>query len=63
MMLINEFTKHGKMEGALKIISNMIEFGLNPDVTIYNKWFGLLCKENKFDEAQKLFQRMVDGNH
>jgi len=60
-MLINEFTKQGKMEGALKIFANMIEAGLKPDVTVYNKWFGLLCKESKFDEAQKLFQRMVDG--
>jgi len=49
------------MEGAFKIFFNIIEFGLNLDVTIYNKWFGLLWKENKFDEAQKIFQWIVDG--
>jgi pentatricopeptide repeat protein len=60
-MLINEFSKLGKLEGALKIFGRMMEVGFKTKVGVYNKWFGVLCKEGKLDKAQKLVQAMVDG--
>ncbi|CAN6483435.1 unnamed protein product [Victoria cruziana] len=49
-----------RVEDAIGYFTKMVDAGLRPNVTAYNKLFTWLFKESKIDDVKKFFEQMVE---
>ncbi|KAL3837897.1 hypothetical protein ACJIZ3_022488 [Penstemon smallii] len=60
-IMLNKYCTQKKVDCALKLLDDMIQSNMAPNIHCYTSLIAALCKEQRWEEVNSLYHKMIDN--